>query len=32
LSFDAGRVAEEIAAELLGRIRDDLTQPLRLLA
>jgi pyruvate dehydrogenase E2 component (dihydrolipoamide acetyltransferase) len=32
LSFDAGRFAEETAAELLGRIRDDLELPLRLLA
>lgn len=32
LSFDAGRFAEEAAAQLLGRIRDDLELPLRLLA
>jgi hypothetical protein len=32
LSFDAGRFAEETAAQLLGRIRDDLELPLRLLA
>jgi pyruvate dehydrogenase E2 component (dihydrolipoamide acetyltransferase) len=31
-SFDAGRIAEETAAEILGRIRDDLARPLRLLA
>jgi pyruvate dehydrogenase E2 component (dihydrolipoamide acetyltransferase) len=32
LSFDAGRIGEEAAAQLLGRIRDDLETPLRLLA
>lgn len=32
LSFDAGRIGEETAAQLLGRIRDSLEVPLRLLA
>ena len=32
LSFDAGRIGEEAAAQFLGRIRDSLETPLRLLA
>lgn len=32
LSFDAGRIDEAVAAELLGRLRDSLQTPLRLLA